>query len=227
MKNNLRVLLVAGLMAGTMLSTAAFAQTAETPPVSVAPPPVTSTPPNTPPATADHGRINAIDERLAHQNQRIDTGLANGTMTPAQAAADRARDQGIANQLQQDEKGDHGHITQAEKHQMEGEENHNSTDIYNQRHDMTHHPRIGEVDQRLGDQERAQQRAFNNGKITQKQYEADQNRDNRTANQLSRDEAHDNGHITKGEQRQLNHEENHTRRDLRRQRHHDHPAGAR
>ncbi len=111
MHSRLMTLLFAGLVAGTLISGTALAQT-----------------------DPGHPRINEINQREDNQQNRIDNGLKDGQMTTGQAARDEKRDARVERQMGRDEARHGGHITKREQRRMNRELNHNSHDIHRQRH---------------------------------------------------------------------------------------------
>ena len=81
-----------------------------------------------------HPRINEVNNRLANQQNRIDNGLKNGTMSHAQAQRDDQRDENIARRESNDEARHDGHLTKQEQHNLNRSENANSKKIYKQKH---------------------------------------------------------------------------------------------
>ncbi|BFI95469.1 MAG: hypothetical protein RSP_09790 [Rhodanobacter sp.] len=81
-----------------------------------------------------HPRINEVNNRLDNQQNRIDNGLKNGTMTQAQAARDETHDANIARRESVDEAKHNGHITKQEKRNLNRSENRNSRHIRKQKH---------------------------------------------------------------------------------------------
>jgi hypothetical protein len=82
----------------------------------------------------DHPRVNEINQRLDNQQQRIDNGLKNGTMTGKQAARDEAHDANIARRESVDEAKHGGHLTKGEQNRLNRSLNKNSARIYRQKH---------------------------------------------------------------------------------------------
>ena len=80
-----------------------------------------------------HPRVNEVDQRLQNQQNRINAGTANDTMTQAQAAKDEARDAKVSSELSADEAKNNGHITKAEQAKMNRQLNRDSTKIHNQK----------------------------------------------------------------------------------------------
>jgi hypothetical protein len=81
-----------------------------------------------------HPRVNEVNNRLQNQQNRINNGLKNGTMTQGQADRDETRDANIARRESADEARHDGHLTKQEQHNLNKSENHNSRDIYRQKH---------------------------------------------------------------------------------------------
>jgi hypothetical protein len=81
-----------------------------------------------------HPRVNEVNNRLQNQQNRINNGLKNGTMSQAQAARDESHDANIARRESADEARHDGHLTKQEQHNLNRSENRNSRHIYNQKH---------------------------------------------------------------------------------------------
>ena len=114
MKNQIVLSLAASvLLAGSVLSTAAFAQES--------------------PIVPGHPRVNEVDQRLQNQQNRIDAGVQNGTLNAKQATADEKRDAKVGQELSADEAKNGGHITKAEQAKMNKQLNKNSKKIHKQK----------------------------------------------------------------------------------------------
>jgi hypothetical protein len=83
---------------------------------------------------ANHPRRAEVNDRLANQNQRVDNGVRNGTMTPGQAAQVHREDHAIRNEERTDAAMHGGHITKPEQRQINRQENHVSGQIYRDKH---------------------------------------------------------------------------------------------
>ncbi len=81
-----------------------------------------------------HPRVNEVNNRLENQQDRIQNGLKNGTMTQAQANRDERHDANIARRESVDEAKHNGHLTKAEQRNLNRAENRNSKRIYKQKH---------------------------------------------------------------------------------------------
>ena len=81
-----------------------------------------------------HPRRAEVTHRLAIQNARIHEGVEDGNITPKEAAQLHGEDRAIRSQERSDAAAHDGHITKAEQHQLNQEENQVSRDIYNAAH---------------------------------------------------------------------------------------------
>jgi hypothetical protein len=81
-----------------------------------------------------HPRVNEVNNRLDNQQNRIDKGLANGTMTQKQAERDETHDANIARRESVDEAKHGGHLTKGEQNRLNRSENRDSRHIYKQKH---------------------------------------------------------------------------------------------
>jgi hypothetical protein len=77
--------------------------------------------------------VNEVDQRLDNQEQRIDKGVANGTITSTQATKDLNRDQAVSQKLSADQAKNGGHITKAEQRRLNKKLNKDSTAIAKQK----------------------------------------------------------------------------------------------
>lgn len=112
LKTTLRRSLIALFATSALLATSAMAQTAPVP---------------------HHPRVNEVNKRIDNQQQRIDKGVANGTVNAKQAARDEKHDANIAQRTSADEAKHNGHLTKAETHRLNHAENRNSRHIHRQR----------------------------------------------------------------------------------------------
>jgi hypothetical protein len=80
-----------------------------------------------------HPRVNEVDQRLENQQDRINAGEKNGTITQGQAARDEKRDANIAAQASKDEAKHGGHLTKGEDKRLNKELNKDSKDIHRQK----------------------------------------------------------------------------------------------
>jgi hypothetical protein len=81
-----------------------------------------------------HPRVNEVNHRIDNQQRRIDAGVAQGTITPAQAARDERRAGNIAQRASAAEARHGGHLTAGETRRLNRAQNRNSRAIHRQRH---------------------------------------------------------------------------------------------
>ena len=81
-----------------------------------------------------HPRVNEVNQRLSNQQNRIQSGEANGTINGKQAARDEKQDANIAQRESADEAKHGGHLTKGEDNRLNKSENHDSRRIRRQKH---------------------------------------------------------------------------------------------
>ena len=81
-----------------------------------------------------HPRRAEVNGRLANQNARVTNGVRDGQLNHAQAHQLRADDHAIRAEERADASVNGGHITRAEKRQINQQENANSRAIYGEKH---------------------------------------------------------------------------------------------
>jgi hypothetical protein len=211
------------LIAGFALSPAAFAQTA----------PVTTTNGTTggdlPTNIPSHGRIDEVNQRDDNQQNRIDSGEADGQLNKAQAARDQAHLDHQEAVQQKQEAADGGHLTKREDIKDNQSLNASSNNIYKEKHitnvgghepvNIPGHPGISEVDKRDNNQEKRIDQGEADGQLSKAQGARDQaHLDHEEAIQRKQ-EAANGGHLTKGEYQQDNKSLNKSSGKIHRQRH--------
>jgi len=162
-----------------------------------------------------HPRVNEVNQREENQQQRIAQGVAAGTLSSSQNAKIEGQEAKIQAQEAKDMNGDHGHLTQAEQNKLNREENHVSTEIYDDKHGLAKpsidpgHPRVNEVTQRQDNQQGRIGEGVASGKLTAGQAAGLEKAENKIQKEKVADMAGDHGHLTKPEQRQINKQQNH------------------
>jgi hypothetical protein len=84
-------------------------------------------------AQAHYGN-NLVGQRRANQQQRIASGIRNGSMTAGEAARSENRQQGINRQISADRAANGGRLTAQEHRQINRRQNNASRQIYRQKH---------------------------------------------------------------------------------------------
>jgi hypothetical protein len=84
---------------------------------------------------------NAVDNREANQQQRTAQGLRSGQETSGEAARTNARQAGVDQQVHNDRTANGGALNTQQKQQVNREQNHNSNQIYNEKHNANTAPK--------------------------------------------------------------------------------------
>jgi hypothetical protein len=162
-----------------------------------------------------HPRVNEVNQREENQQQRIAQGVAAGTLSAGQAGKIEGQEAKIQSQETKDMDGDHGHLTKPEQRQLNREENHVSTEIYDDKHGLAKptfdpgHPRVNEVTQREDNQQGRIGEGVAAGKLSAGEAAGLEKQENKIQKEKAADMAGDHGHLTKAEQHQLNKQQNH------------------
>jgi hypothetical protein len=82
----------------------------------------------------NHPGRTRINHRLKHQNHRLEEGIKHGKISESEAQQIHSEDQSIHNQEVQDAAAHHGHLTRNERKQLNHEENAESRQIHEDRH---------------------------------------------------------------------------------------------
>ena len=83
---------------------------------------------------------NAVDNREANQQQRLANGLRTGQETSAEAGRANGRQAGVDQQVHNDRAANGGALNQGQRQQVNREQNANSRQVYNQKHNAATRP---------------------------------------------------------------------------------------
>jgi len=86
------------------------------------------------PVDPSHPRVTEVQERQANQQDRIAKGIANGSLTPAEAQHLEQREAGIEQRKEADMAAHGGHLTKPEQRRLNRQENRASHAIYRKKH---------------------------------------------------------------------------------------------
>ena len=84
-----------------------------------------------------HPRVNEVNQRLENQQQRIQNGIEQGTVTPGEANRLERSEGRIQKEEAVDMAKHNGHLTKPEQRRLNRQENHVSGRIYHARHNPT------------------------------------------------------------------------------------------
>ena len=79
-----------------------------------------------------------VDRRETRQQERIGQGVESGQLTPGETARLEKQEQRIDNQVKAERAANGGHLTAAERRQVNREENRESRRIYAAKHNARH-----------------------------------------------------------------------------------------
>ena len=82
-----------------------------------------------------HPRVNQVDRREEHQQDRIANGIQNGSLNPAEAARLERGEARLAHREAVDLAAHNGHLTKPEQRRLNRQQNRLSARIYRQKHD--------------------------------------------------------------------------------------------
>lgn len=86
-------------------------------------------------ASAQEGRI---QQRNENQQQRIASGVENGSLTPRETANLENKEANLNKEIRTDRKANGGNLTNNQKRQINRQQNRLSKNIYNEKHDGQH-----------------------------------------------------------------------------------------
>jgi hypothetical protein len=82
----------------------------------------------------EHPRIGEVNQRVDNQEKRIDQGVKDGQLTPAEAQQLRSEEAGIKGEEKAEVKANGGYLTKTEQNQLNQQLNQDSKQIYDDRH---------------------------------------------------------------------------------------------
>lgn len=82
----------------------------------------------------NHPRVNQINRREQHQQNRIANGVKSGQLTPGETARLERRENRLARNEKRDMARDNGHLTRRDQASLNHEANHVSRHIYRDKH---------------------------------------------------------------------------------------------
>jgi hypothetical protein len=81
-----------------------------------------------------HPRVNQVNQREQHQQNRIANGVKSGQLTPRETAKLEGRENRLVQNQKRDMAKDNGHLTKANQAQLNREANRVSNGIYKDKH---------------------------------------------------------------------------------------------
>jgi hypothetical protein len=79
-----------------------------------------------------------VDDRMENQQRRIGEGVENGSLTPHETAHVERQEAHLQNRVAAERAANGGHLTAAERQQVNHRQNQLSHEIYNKKHNARH-----------------------------------------------------------------------------------------
>ena len=167
-----------------------------------------------------------VHQRKENQQGRIANGVQSGQLTAGETANLEHKEAAINQETRADRAANGGKLTASEKQQINRQQNHVSSQIYQDKHNAnTAHYGNTEVGQRRANQQARIAQGVGSGQLTAGETAHLENRERRTNEQIHADRQANGGKLTPGERAQINHEQNRTSRQIYREKHNGRTQG--
>jgi hypothetical protein len=164
----------------------------------------TSTTPSSTPAPQP-----TVRQRQENQQDRIANGLKSGQLTAGETANLETKEAAINGETRADRAANGGKLTEAEKQQINGQQNQLSKQIYNDKHNAnTAQYGNSKVGQRRENQQDRIAQGIKSGQLTAGESAKLENQQKGINQQVAADRAANGGKLTRGEKQQVNQEQN-------------------
>ena len=156
----------------------------------------------------EHPRREEVNHRIRNEERRIEKGLKDGTITPAQAKKLRGELAGVKSEEKAEVQANGGSLTKYEQKQLNQELNQDSRQIKRDESSKDKKSRQGEVNARIENQEKRIDQGLKDHQLTEKEAQQLRGEEAGIKAQERAEVKADGGHLTKVEQKQLNRELN-------------------
>jgi hypothetical protein len=178
---------------------------------------------STPASTPKPGEV---AQRKENQQDRIANGVKSGQLTAGETANLESKEAAINGETRADRAANGGKLTQAEKQQINHQQNGLSKQIYNDKHNAnTAHYGNNEVGQRRQNQQDRIAQGIKSGQLTAGETAKLENQQHGINQQVHADRAANGGKLTQGEKNQINHEQNAASRNIYNKKHNANTQG--
>jgi len=151
----------------------------------------------------------SIAQRKENQQDRIANGVQSGQLTAGETSKLETKEAAINGETRADRAANGGKLTQAEKQQINGQQNKLSNQIYNDKHNAnTAHYGNNQVGQRRENQQDRVAQGIKSGQLTAGETAKLENQQKGINQQVAADRAANGGKLTSGEKQQINKEQN-------------------
>ena len=150
-----------------------------------------------------------IAQRKENQQDRIAQGVKSGQLTAGETSNLETKEAAINGETRADRAANGGKLTQAEKQQVNKQQNHVSNQIYQDKHNAnTAHYGNNQVDQRRENQQDRIAQGVKSGQLTAGETAKLENQQKGINQQVRADRSANGGKLTSGEKKQVNKEQN-------------------
>jgi hypothetical protein len=162
----------------------------------------------------------SIAQRKENQQYRIANGVQSGQLTAGETSKLETKEAAINGETRADRAANGGKLTSAEKTQINGQQNHLSNQIYQDKHNAnTAQYGNNKVGQRRENQQDRVAQGIKSGQLTAGETAKLENQQKGINQQVKADRAANGGKLTAGEKTQVNHEQNQASRNIYRKKH--------
>jgi hypothetical protein len=166
------------------------------------------------------GRNYSPNTREGNQDQRIANGLRSGQMTSGEAGRAEKSQSRIDQQVHNDRAANGGRLTNQERQQVNREQNANSRQIYNEKHNGNT-VRPNAVDSREANQQQRLANGLRSGQETSGEAGRSNRNQSGVAQQVHNERVGNGGALNQQQRRQVNQEQNANSRQIHQQKHND------
>ena len=150
-----------------------------------------------------------VAQRKENQQDRIAQGVKSGQLTAGETANLESKEAAINGETRADRAANGGKLTQAEKQQVNSQQNRLSKQIYNDKHNAaTQNYGNSEVGQRQRNQQQRIAQGIKSGQLTAGETAKLENQQKGINQQVKADRSANGGKLTPGEKQQVNKEQN-------------------
>jgi hypothetical protein len=167
------------------------------------------------PATPAPGTAPTVAERKENQQDRIAQGVKSGQLTAGETSNLETKEAAINGETRADRAANDGKLTQADKQQVNQQQNQLSKQIYNDKHNAnTAHYGNNPVGQRRENQQDRIAQGVKSGQLTAGETAKLENQQKGINQQVAADRAANGGKLTGAEKQQVNKEQNNASKNI-------------
>lgn len=171
--------------------------------------------PSTTPAPSTPATDPSVAQRKENQQDRIANGIKSGQLTAGETSNLETKEAAINGETRADRAANGGKLTQAEKQQINTQQNQVSKQIYNDKHNAnTAHYGDNAVGQRRENQQDRIAQGVKSGQLTAGETAKLENQQKGINQQVKADRTANGGKLTPGEKQQVNKEQNNASKNI-------------